>query len=110
MLRRASSNLSFLPARIFASVCGGDVGGDALRFCVATRVTGRRGFAAFGAVISTSGSATMPALEGDGACDAVGAAAGACGDAGACDGAGAGVGVGTGVCPSAALPKLKSSN
>ena len=106
MARRASSNLSLVPARIFSWVCGGEAGGGARRFSVATRATGRRGFTTFGAETATSGSSTVPPLEDDGACDVVGAAAGVCGDAGACDGAGAGAGV----CARAGPPKLPSSN
>ena len=82
MLRRASSNLSLVPARILSLVCGGEAGGGARRLSVATRATGRRSLTTFGAVTSMFGSATASSLDG------FGDAAGACEGAGVCAKAG----------------------
>src|ERR1700694_5590803 len=69
MLRRASSNFSFLPATTCASVCGG-AAGVSRRLPVATRVLGRRGGCARrGSMTSIFGSAVVPLPAGAAVCD-----------------------------------------
>ncbi|OIQ62998.1 hypothetical protein GALL_554680 [mine drainage metagenome] len=68
MLRRASSNFSFLPAITCASVCGG-AAGVSRRCPLVTAVRGRRGGCARrGATTSMPGSAVVPLPAGSGVC------------------------------------------